>query len=261
MLSLRQDIVDQENGNKELLGCILDTPFSLLLLSNPKDIYYVNHKLPYSIGIEIECHKSAVYNVKSFTQIPTIMEVSNDDGEQRYRIPNGINGFICLAMICNQLKINSMLNPGSGIHYHVDCTDLIEVKSSYMLDNNSDWILPELDKWQFRGTQKRGIGSDGSWIRTNGLGTFEFRIGDMTFDYKEIVTRILSATSIVKRLKESTGYHPIPIFREFQKDKFVKYLKDSKTSIYKSQIPKVVHEKPKVDNGNDIIKTRTIKLE
>lgn len=263
MLNQVQDIEGQENINSVLERCITDTPLSLLLLDNQKDIDYVNDRLPYSIGIEIECHKSPIYKIEDFRIIPSLKAIDIDSGEQRYRIPNGINGFVCLYFICLQLRVSSLLNPGSGIHYHVDCTDIPSVQSNVILDDNSNWILPELDKWEFKGSQRRGIGSQSSWIRCNSLGTLEFRIGNMTFDYKEMVTCILSASSIVKRMKDEFN-PPMPFYEAFEKAKFIDYLNYLKDKNPKYKIPKVNNPNSKSKDGgpnpNNIIKSRIIKL-
>ena len=78
----------------------------------------------YSTGFEIECSCKEDVNFKAFRNIPNIIEADvNTCNEQRFRIPNGIEGLQCLFNISIVLKKEALLNPGSGIHYHIDCTD------------------------------------------------------------------------------------------------------------------------------------------
>src|SRR5690606_2245349 len=83
-----------------------------------------------------------------FRNIPDIISVDNDNWEQRYRIPNGLKGIICLYHISKQLKLNSLLNPKSSVHYHVDCTDCYsEIANIVRKSTNIEYILSELDTW------------------------------------------------------------------------------------------------------------------
>ena len=137
-----------------------------------------------------------------FKAIPDIMDVSNDSCEQRYRIPNGIRGIICLYYICFQLKSNSLLNPLSSIHYHVDCTDCWGSIESLIQNNTNyqDYILSELDTWlEGDKADNRQIGD---WFKLNGLKTIEFRLGEMTFDYDRILKRVIHCNRIVKHFKD-----------------------------------------------------------
>lgn len=206
----------------------LYNPLILLTIKDESIINRVNKLLPYSTGFEIECSKSEFFKNSNFTIIPNILDVSCDNGEQRYRIPNGIPGLICLFNICNQLKIDSLLNFGSGIHYHIDTTDCFKdlVKTA---TENQDWILNELDTWNYKGDyNKRGINPFGNWLKFNSLETFEFRIGEMSFDYKVLVNRIIHANNIVKRLKDQINI-PEPTYPIIEADKILDYLKSKKS--------------------------------
>lgn len=213
--------------NEQLLGELINAPLALLTIKDKEIINHINNLIPYSTGFEIECDMSESYNVNNFKRIPDILDINNSSCEQRYRIPNGIKGMICLYNICIQLRLNSLLNPLSGIHYHIDCkTDNSwSLLSDNLLDKNSKWILPELDKWEFRGTQRRGIGNQNSWIRRNELNTLEFRIGNMSFDYKILLQNIISANSIIKKLKDSINIETQPVFEEVDSTKILNYLK------------------------------------
>ncbi len=225
---------------KELLReTAMTAPLLLLKLKNKEDIDYCNNFLPYSTGFEIECNmlgyeelvKKALdankwndpklrdfvsQHRREFLAIPNIMHVSNDASEQRYRIPNGINGLICLYLISHNLKKFSELNDASGIHYHIDFTDVPEWDDDYniyksLLASNHDYVLTELETWGYKGTYNSkgiaGIGSEGNWVRQND-GTVEFRIGEMTFDYEVLVKRIVHLNEICRNLKGQLNLEP-----------------------------------------------------
>lgn len=193
--------------------CIYKYPQSLLSFKHQPLIHdIVKDYLPYSTGFEIECSwKETKHNKQEndFKDILNIVDVNCDGNEQRYRIPNGINGLICLEEISKLLKINSKLNPLSGIHYHVDMTDCFTLVNQKFVDINRDWILKELDTWNYKGTyNNRNVSIGGScWLRfSSEHKTAEFRCGEMTFEYEELVKCIISTNSIVKRLKEQLNH-------------------------------------------------------
>lgn len=243
-----------DNKSKLIEELVYSAPLALLGLKDKGILEEVNQLLPYSSAMEIECNISKDFpKIKSswhgeisdvrafndiFKTIPNIINVDCDGCEQRYRIPNGIVGIICLYDITQFLPLHSELNFGSGIHFHVDCTDCYD----HLLSNHnrlsekySEWILPELDTWEFGGTQQRGIFSGGSWIRLNGLKTMEFRIGNMTFDYKEILKRILHANDIVRRIKRKEGVYVEPIFKEIDTKELIKFHKERVVFNYKER--------------------------
>lgn len=159
--------------------------------------------LPFNTGIEIECYKSPNYDVELFKKIPGIVDVQVDDYEQRYQIPSGLDGMICLYRLCEMLKTYSMLNEGSGIHLHVGMYDEWKHLNYKTKEENTNWILQELDSWGYKGTYNyRSFSSGASWIRSNSdYKTVEVRICEMTFDYEVLIKRILHFHKIVRRLK------------------------------------------------------------
>lgn len=160
--------------------------------------------LPFSTGFEIECDKSDKFDVKNFEDIVDIMDVNCDSHEQRFRIPKGIKGLNCLYKISQQLKINSLLNPNSGIHYHVDFTKYFHLLNDEVIKDNKEWILNELDSWNYKGNyNSRNITKLFSWVRIQPtFKTLEFRIGEMTFDYSLLFKRITHCNAIVKKLSK-----------------------------------------------------------
>jgi len=209
-------------GYKAMRAAIFGCP--RLLLSLPKNLQDEAEKyLPYSTGFEIECtmNREAVFNdrIRSyyetetlhndiFRNIPNIIQVSNDTAEQRYRIPAGVKGLICLYDICNNLVKYSKINKLSGIHYHVDMTDVWYSIQSHHISLNRDWILKALESWKYTGKyNKRGVEIsryNNTWVRLNGdYRTAEIRIGEMSFDYKLLVKRIIHCNNIIKALKKA----------------------------------------------------------
>jgi hypothetical protein len=183
---------------------VYTSPLALLSIKDKQLINKINEYLPYSIGIEIECGKSPNFKLERFTNIPDILNVDIDSSEQRFRIPNGLSGLICLYNICNELKVNSELNLGSGHHYHIDMTYTYNLLSKEFIQTNEEWMLTELDTWEYIGTYNhRSIEFNYShnWMRFQEcFKTAEIRIGNMTFDYEVIVKRLIHACKIIRKL-------------------------------------------------------------
>lgn len=200
--------------------CVFHTPLVLLTTKDEEIIEEANKFLPFSTGFEIECNQLPNFDASGFKLIPNILDVGIDSYEQRFRIPNGVNGLICLYNICEQLKLNSELNSSSGIHYHIDMTSWYDLVNSSFIEKNSDWILKELDSWKYAGvfnSRTCKFDTNHNWVRFQSqFRTAEIRIGEMTFDYELLVKRIVHANSIMKRLKlklteDEEEYKPIII--------------------------------------------------
>ncbi|MBS1960723.1 MAG: hypothetical protein JST04_00800 [Bdellovibrionales bacterium] len=204
---------------------VYNTPLVLLSFTAKDDIDKANNFLPYSTGFEIECDKGELYNEINFTSIPNILAVKNDSHEQRYRIPNGIIGLICLYNISIQLKINSTINNGSGIHYHIDCSNNFDEIRNEIFKNEKS-ILNELKSWEYKGKYNSWKISDSKTaVRVHSYHkTIEFRIGEMTFDYEILVKRIIHANDIVRRIKRSIGV-PEPTYTFPDKSKILNYIR------------------------------------
>lgn len=177
-------------------------PLPLLELKNDKLLKSIDSIFPYSHGMEFECHKKDSYNIQEFKDIPDIMAVDVDNYEQRYRIPSGLKGLVCLYRICEQLKLNSKIDPGSSNHYHTDLTDvfhLIPHKDAYETHPDYVWIIESLKTWN----SYRSIESakQGSWFKFNTLNTLEIRIGEPSFDYEVIVGRLIQCANIANKIK------------------------------------------------------------
>lgn len=221
--------------DKEMItDLVFNNPLSLLVIKDKETIDYINSLIPYSSAFEIECdiindttrsYDNAITKLHNqiFLSIPDIMSVENDSYEQRYRIPNGLRGIICLFNISSQLKINSLLNPHSSVHYHVDCTDIYNTKFAHLVKTYSNWILSELDTW-LNSPDEAVSRCEGSWYKINSLQTLEFRLGEMTFDYKILLKRIIHCNSIVKRFKDKLKALT-PVYVELDAIKIINYLK------------------------------------
>lgn len=187
---------DIDSYLKVVGDCIYNNPLPLLSIQNPKILKYIDNYLPYSIGMEFECEQSNVYNKSNFKNIPDILDVEVDSGEQRYRIPKGLKGMVCLWNICIQLKLNSICDLYSSNHYHFDFTDVD--RDTIQTEENKRWVLKELESWGTALDLKQQNG----WIRFfNCLGTLEIRIGEPTFDYKIIIKRLIQGSNISRKLK------------------------------------------------------------
>ena len=195
--------------NKKLVKeCIFKAPLLLIDLYNKnKQVKnLVDHYIPFSIGMELETFRKKSYNQELFNQIPNIIEVRADSEEQRYRIPSGINGLICLYLITRETKNHCKLDTKGSIHYHVDMTHIFSDIANYnFIDRNDDWILRELDSWGKKKDSHRKIFVDSrAWVNLqSSYKTMEVRIGDMSFEYEYIIKKILHCCSIVRRIHEA----------------------------------------------------------
>lgn len=181
-----------------------------LLLSLPYGEAVGRKFLPYSLGFEFECHQSDIYKTKIFQDIPNIMEVSVDGSEQRYRIPPGLNGLICLFDISNNLKQYSLLNSKSGIHIHVDFTDSFHLITNSFIQEIEEWLLSELDKYGElpEGYNKRGVEMNrkGNWVNvTSKFKTFEFRVFQQTFEYAQLLEYAIHLCELAIEIKTKLG--------------------------------------------------------
>lgn len=159
--------------------------------------------LPYDTGIELECFMGKKFKVENFRKIPNIKSVDVDEAEQRFRIPNGLEGFICLYNLCETLKENSIPEVGSGIHYHIDFTNYFDKVNQEFIDKIKKYILTELETWNYDGTYNlKDVSFARCWCRfCTGKKTIEYRIGEMSFDYKVLIKRILHCQKITNYVK------------------------------------------------------------
>lgn len=186
------------------MECLTHTPLLFLSVELEETFKIINDVLPFSIGLEFECPNKDTYDLIKFQEIPHIMEVSNDSSEKRFRIPHGIKGAICLDNILEQMRVNCIDEVNSGIHYHVDMTDVFQYVNHKSINSNKHWILNEFDKW---GTADVDRSRDcmldcRCWVQFQSqFKTCEVRIGEMSFDYNTVITRVIDASRIVRMFK------------------------------------------------------------
>lgn len=258
-------------------NCIFKNPLALLSVSNQDSLMTINSYMPFSVGFEIECNALPDVEINSqvieeFRSIPFILDANiNNYGEIKFRIPKGINGFICLYYISKKLRIYFGLNTLSGIHYHVGVEDY---PFKPELENN--FILEELSTWEYKGSynEKQIAGSKGVWVRyPTQFKTVEYRIGEMTFDYDTLVKRIVHCCYITREVIERNTKVRVKIpFYEFDRQFHLAYLKiNDKSSIYakissiEDKIKALLEEskKEKVFDTkleDTLVKTRIIKI-
>lgn len=243
-----------EDLDKVIEEIVYRSPLTLL----KEDLAHVileksNNYLPYSVGIEIEANQKDNFVHKIFEGIPDIIEVYCSGSEQRFRIPNGIKGLICLYNICMILPRYCELNTQSGIHYHIDMTESYHLFNDRFIQKNKKWILEELDTWEYKGTYNtRDIqfSDHHRWLRFQScFKTAEFRIGEMSFDYKVLIKRIIHASSIIRRLKTDLGIDTTNVPINNVNNKLI--LDWLKANITKTKVVKPKYEKPvKVIEGS-----------
>ncbi len=237
-----------------VIEAIYNNPKSLINIKDDKIISLIDKHLPYSVGFEIECDYGTDYNKRNFEIIPNIMEVRNDSSEQRYRVPSGLIGLICIDDICTQLKLNSSMNLDSGIHYHIDCSKYWEIINNHdYLQANREWILQELDTWEYKGKYNhRQVATCGhNWVRCNSeFKTLEFRCGEMSFDYSHLIKRIISASNIVTQLGINGN----------KKDMLLNRLSFLDSEINSLKADNKIDTSVQLDQMNKVIKKRVIKI-
>lgn len=188
--------------------------------------------LPFSTGFEIECERKPTFNEQDFLDIPNIIEVRVDSHEQRFRIPKGIKGLICLYNISIALKKNSLLNQGSGIHYHVNFNKYYDFLTDNEINANKEWILRELDSWNYKGTyNQRNVSRGRTAVKIHSsYRTLEFRIGEMTFSYWLLFKRIVHCNAIAQKLATSLIRSKYPHLT-YQADDIIDVLKNREEPI------------------------------
>lgn len=187
----------------------------LLLDTLPeKQQLIVDRQFPYSFGIEWEINTSNIPMLYpesmlhlslplKFSRYTNIYRIDQNETEFRQRFWPGKHGLLQLYWVCEFLKKTSHPNPLSGLHYHIDCTDVDDFLRFTTFCETQDWVLDALISWGYTGTyNKWTISMYKNAVRMHhGYDTIEFRIGEMSFDYSLIVKRVKHCQAIVQRLK------------------------------------------------------------
>lgn len=197
------------NGYRMVRDAVKQCPLPLLYIKEKNLLKCAEDMLPYSVGIEIECRMKNSFSENLCKQcIPELISIDCDLSELRFRIPNGIKGMIALYKLSDFLKEHAELNLESGIHYHIDFTDIKKENFDLLRRIHSgshSFILKSLKSWDYKGNFN-------TWEVSNrktavkfhsGYKTLEFRIGEMTFDYELLMKRIINCQNISRALKSS----------------------------------------------------------
>jgi hypothetical protein len=199
-------------GYKMVKDCVRHNPLPLADLKDYGLIRFADSLLPYSSGVEIECAHGDMDAEEVKQWIGVLDSYNNHDcagnPEVHIRIAPGIKGMIALYKYCELLKEKTALNPRSGIHYHIDCFDIVDMgdwRVDREIKKHSTWILKALESWKYKGEYNEWTVDDGKVaVRIHsGHQTMEFRIGEMTFEYELMMKRILHCQNIVRKLKAS----------------------------------------------------------
>lgn len=214
-----------QQGYKKLKTAIFKQPLALNSFKDKGLIEVAESYLPYSVGIEVECswNKEVRYGANDMTmdcleRIPTLLQAGHSQNEKRFRINKGIRGMLDLYEVTQFLRDTCDLNPESGIHYHIDMTELdwdyynekgVKKFKDMIIPDITDmfsWIIDSLKSWNYKGTYNSlGVAYDmkGWWVNISPhYKTMEFRIGEMSFDYEPIIKRIIHCSRLVKRFKK-----------------------------------------------------------
>lgn len=189
--------------------------------------------LPYSVGIEVECEakqgmtergrnyvheqvcRDFIYERTGNLWHSFLMDINFSTYEYTFRVRKGIEGLMGMYVMCEFLIYYCDFNPLSGIHYHVDMSDVswVTINSNWsMLLTSSvckryipDRIIKSLESWNYKGEyNSKGVGTQkGYWVAyRDHFKSLEFRIGEMTFDYSLMSKRAIHACEITRKLKQ-----------------------------------------------------------
>ena len=193
-----------------LLKGFTTNPFILEVNLSEENKKKLDLLIPYSVGIEVETEPLEEVNCGDLTKQfknnhPEVLDIDFNSNEQRIRIPSGFIGAKCLYKFSEYLFNNFKFNLSSGLHYHVDFSELESFPTEEDIKNNGEWILKELDSWNYGGSYNiRAVAynSKGNWVNLRSyLKTMEVRIGNMTFDYKTLIARVMHVNEIAYKFK------------------------------------------------------------
>ncbi len=198
---------------RNVKGLVMTSPFLLAYLKDSSLIEYAESFLKEDTGIEIECQLKDEGGYwrepKVFDDIPDLVEFKGTGDEQRFRIPKGIKGLVCLWNICAALKKYAKLNLGSGIHYHINFAEAQKMigygYENLFISENNDWLMKAIKSWNYKGRYNRMEFTDSKTaVKYHSYHqTIEYRIGEMTFDYELMIKRIIHCQNMTYLLKKN----------------------------------------------------------
>jgi len=168
-----------------------------------KILNIANSFLPYSVGTEIEASYIIDKNPTLIGKYLLDKRIESYYNEVSFRIPNGYKGLLALELFSTELK-DYLTQSNSGNHYHIDLSDNYgELSSKIKLE--SDYILTELDTWNYKGEYNKRIIGDGKskWVGLRHcFKTVEIRIGELAIDYVTLFKRINHCSDIITNVRE-----------------------------------------------------------
>ena len=199
-----------ERGFRSLRDCVFHNPLGLSCLPS-KTRQLADWYLPRDTGIEFEVmapENSDFTMLSNEVNALGLRDIAYSYKEQAFRICSGEEGMIQLYKLSHILKKHLLLNPGSGIHYHTSCPNIITKYSNLNLltkESTSELFLKELDSWGYKGGYNKrvlDVMSKRSCINLRSdFNTVEYRIGEMTFDYDLLIKRIVHCHSITRKIE------------------------------------------------------------
>ena len=174
--------------------------------------------------MEFETERKSNYSINKIKNLANECNLQNyfiGYSETSIRLYPGIEAIISLYRFSIVLREAFKFNLSSGIHYHIDFTnDWINLNcdsGKQHIEDIKETILSELDKWGYTGTyNKRDIRFSRCWVRLHQrYKTIEYRIGEMTFIYKNMMRKILHAQQLTEFMSKSLkDYNYIHRFRD-----------------------------------------------
>jgi len=207
-----------KNAYATVRRAVYDCPFALKAVSDKKLLKVAESYLPYSTGIEIETPfkdnqiKKTPEFKEDFRRLLSMPGIYSSEKtlltehyENKVRLNSGVNGMLALYELCEYMKKYFIFNTSSGIHFHIDCSEIKNFTSFVNYTIGQRWILDSLDSWKYEEKYNcRAISSmKGNWVTIRqDFKTIEFRICDMSFDYDYLIKRIIHCQNIVKKVKK-----------------------------------------------------------
>ena len=204
--------------------------------------------LPLRSSIEIECISSLKINcsISNYSLLKKgVIDLDDDNNtcineycEHRISICD-YKQALGLYNILKEMKKYCKLNPISGTHIHIDYSSILCSLSITDTDSFYHILRDEFDKeldtvYQIFGSKYNGvfnrkitrINYKGSWIsiRTN-LRSIEYRIGDCTFEYNEIIKQMIDLNKLTIKVfkRAKTIYMKKKIYTKQEQTSSLRY--------------------------------------
>lgn len=186
--------------------------------------------LPLRWGIEFECINGLPININNSLNLYDFSQnyPYNPESDQQNEIRLSGQGYLYLSalyMALNKMKTYCKLIDGGGIHIHINYLNYPTNQSKLVTFFSQSKILDQVykifgSKYVGNYNLKNCSIHKGNWVRIT-HNTIEFRIGDLTFEYEEIVQILIKLQSLVKRaLNETYDRNEITDYYEKESKKY-----------------------------------------